>query len=155
MRTLKKLFQWLAVLSLMAACDKVDEFGVNPFDPSNTIDFEAIQGQWTVVNAIYYTEDESDDLTNYFENFNVNFQHAKATCCINGCENWVSNGSWQDNCTTFELQGSKNCLAFSIQHFNDGDTPTMTAFIKKERPGFSFLPDDRSVGDYIVTLIKM
>ncbi len=125
-----------------------------PPPPPVKTNMNGIEGHWTAVYALRRDYTDRKDLTEYFKDFQVTIDEGMAICYINGSEAWRAIKAWENNCTVFMKFKDRNTMLFDIIIASNDGTSNMTAIIRKEEPGFSFLPEKWNTGDYIVTFAR-
>lgn len=113
------------------------------------------EGIWTAYHTVYLEDDKILDVSEYFEGFKISINKNQSCCDFNGCESWTSSSKWQNIgdyfSNNFVNNESGEIMFLSIQCH--GYEKVLTADVKIEEPGFSFLPEGKNAGNFIIELM--
>jgi len=113
------------------------------------------EGSWVAYHTVYLEDDKILDVSEYFEGFRISINKNQSCCNFNGCESWTTSSKWKSNgdyySNYFMNHESGDIMLLGIQI--QGAENVLTAEVKIEEPGFSFLPKGQNTGEFIIELM--
>jgi len=134
-------------------------FSCEKFEPGPSVvadqSITQAEGSWSAYHTVYLEGDKIIDVSEYFDGFKININKNQSCCDFNGCESWTTSSEWQNIDDYFSNNFINNesgeimFLGIQIQ----GYEKVLTADVKIEEPGFSFLPEGKNTGTFIIELM--
>jgi hypothetical protein len=157
---MKRLFIPIWLLGLLClfqfSCDDESDYLGNGDSYMQEIEPPNFAGNWSGIKVEYIADDISQDVSEYFDEFQITINRKQSCCNINGCNSWVTTCNWVKSENSFsnyfKNEESGNVLFFKLISIQGSK---IIAEVENKTPELKLFPDEDREGIFKITLVAI